>query len=96
MRDEPAACVADRAVGGDPGKRGGSPPVTMKARATEYASGIMASAVRAQAVPGPAGLVRRVWRSYREASQAIQAIFNDYTTLIQPLSLDESLSRCEQ
>jgi|TARA_R110000796_G_scaffold248117_5_gene374456 DNA polymerase-4 len=88
MRDDPRLRGRPLAVGGDPGKRGVVATCNYEARAYGVRSA-MASAYARKLCPDLLIVPPRM-AVYREASQAIQAIFNDYTTLIQPLSLDEA------
>lgn len=88
MRDNPALRGRPMAVGGDPGKRGVIATCNYESRAY----GIHSAMPSAQAIKLCPQLliVPPRMAAYREVSAAIQAIFADYTPLIQPLSLDEA------
>ncbi len=88
MRDDPRLRGRPLAVGGDPGKRGVIATCNYEARAFGVRSA-MASAYAKKLCPDLLIVPPRM-AVYREVSAAIQAIFADYTTLIQPLSLDEA------
>ncbi|PKM31165.1 MAG: DNA polymerase IV [Gammaproteobacteria bacterium HGW-Gammaproteobacteria-11] len=88
MRDDPRLRGRPLAVGGDPGKRGVIATCNYEARAYGVRSA-MASAYAKKCCPDLLIVPPRM-AVYREASQAIQAIFARYTPLIQPLSLDEA------
>ncbi|MBA6418543.1 DNA polymerase IV [Pseudomonas neustonica] len=88
MRDDPRLRGRPLAVGGDPGKRGVISTCNYEARAFGVHSA-MASAYAKRLCPDLLIVPGRM-SVYREASAAIQAIFTDYTDLIQPLSLDEA------
>lgn len=88
MRDDPRLRGRPLAVGGDPGKRGVIATCNYEARAYGVRSA-MASAYAKKLCPELLIVPGRM-SVYREVSQAIQAIFADYTPLIQPLSLDEA------
>lgn len=88
MRDDPRLRGRPLAVGGDPGKRGVIATCNYEARAYGVRSA-MASGYAKKLCPDLLIVPPRM-PVYREASQAIQAIFTDYTPLIQPLSLDEA------
>jgi DNA polymerase-4 len=88
MRDDSRLRGRPLAVGGDPGKRGVVATCNYEARAYGVRSA-MASAYACKLCPDLLIVPPRM-AVYREASQAIQAIFTDYTNLIEPLSLDEA------
>ena len=88
MRDDPSLRGRPLAVGGDPGKRGVVATCNYEARAYGVRSA-MASAYAKKLCPELLIVPPRM-AVYREVSIAIQAIFADYTSLIQPLSLDEA------
>lgn len=88
MRDDPRLRGRPLAVGGDPGKRGVIATCNYEARAYGVRSA-MASAYAKKLCPDLLIVPPRM-AAYREVSEAIQAIFTDYTALIQPLSLDEA------
>ena len=88
MRDDPRLRHRPLAVGGDPGKRGVIATCNYEARAYGVRSA-MASAHARKLCPGLLIVPGRM-SVYREVSVAIQAIFHEYTPLVQPLSLDEA------
>lgn len=88
MRDDPRLRGRPLAVGGDPGKRGVIATCNYEARVYGVRSA-MASGYAKKLCPDLLIVPPRM-AVYREVSQAIQAIFTDYTSLIQPLSLDEA------
>ncbi|MDX9687085.1 DNA polymerase IV [Halopseudomonas formosensis] len=88
MRDDPRLRNRPLAVGGDPGKRGVIATCNYEARAYGVRSA-MASAYAKKLCPDLLIVPGRM-SVYREVSEAIQAIFHDYTPLVQPLSLDEA------
>ena len=88
MRDDPRLRGRPLAVGGDPGKRGVIATCNYEARAYGVRSA-MASGYAKKLCPDLLIVPPRM-AVYREASEAIQAIFTDYTPIIQPLSLDEA------
>jgi DNA polymerase IV len=88
MRDDPRLRGRPLAVGGDPGKRGVIATCNYEARVYGVRSA-MASAYAKKLCPDLLIVPPRM-AAYREVSDAIQTIFNDYTSLIQPLSLDEA------
>jgi DNA polymerase IV len=88
MRDDPRLRGRPLAVGGDPDKRGVIATCNYEARAFGVRSA-MASAYARRLCPDLLIVPPRM-AAYREASQAIHAIFTRFTELIQPLSLDEA------
>ena len=88
MRDDPRLRNRPLAVGGDPGKRGVIATCNYEARAYGVHSA-MASAYAKKLCPDLLIVPGRM-SVYREVSVAIQAIFHEYTPLVQPLSLDEA------
>jgi len=87
-RDFPNLKGKPIAVGGQPDKRGVVATCSYEARAF----GIHSAMPMAQAVKKCPGLIIQPVRMsvYREESKGIQAIFKQYTDVIQPLSLDEA------
>lgn len=88
MRDDPRLRNRPLAVGGDPGKRGVIATCNYEARAYGVHSA-MASAYARKLCPDLLIVPGRM-SVYREVSAAVQAIFHEYTPLVQPLSLDEA------
>ena len=88
MRDDPRLRHRPLAVGGDPGKRGVIATCNYQARAYGVRSA-MASAYAKKLCPDLLIVPVRM-PVYREVSAAIQAMFHEYTPLVQPLSLDEA------
>lgn len=88
MRDDPRLRNRPLAVGGDPGKRGVIATCNYEAR-TYGVHSAMASAYAKKLCPDLLIVPGRM-QVYREVSMAIQAIFHEYTPLVQPLSLDEA------
>ncbi|EZQ18980.1 DNA polymerase IV [Pseudomonas sp. G11-1] len=88
MRDDPRLRNRPLAVGGDPGKRGVIATCNYEARAYGVHSA-MASAYAKKLCPDLLIVPGRM-QVYKEVSVAIQAIFHEYTPLVQPLSLDEA------
>lgn len=88
MRDDPSLLGKPLAVGGRPETRGVVATCNYEARAFGIHSAMpMATALRQ--CPHLV-IVRPRMETYREASKRIQRIFQDYTKLIEPLSLDEA------
>lgn len=87
-RDYPRLRGKPIAVGGQPDKRGVVATCSYEARAF----GIHSAMPMAQAIKKCPQLIIQPVRMavYREESKGIQAIFNQYTEVIQPLSLDEA------
>lgn len=88
MRDDPRLRHRPLAVGGDPGKRGVIATCNYEARSYGVRSA-MASAYAKKLCPDLLIVPGRM-SVYRDVSIAIQAIFHEYTALVQPLSLDEA------
>ncbi|MGZ8287804.1 MAG: DNA polymerase IV [Telluria sp.] len=88
MRDNPALRGVPLAVGGRPDQRGVVATCNYEAR--RY--GIHSAMATAQALKLCPGLVviPPAMEKYRIASRQILAIYNDYTDLVEPLSLDEA------
>ncbi len=96
MRDNPALVGKPLAVGGSPRRRGVVATCNYEARKFGIHSA-MASATARQRCPELI-IIRPDMEKYRLASQQIHEIFQRYTTLIEPLSLDEAyldVSECE-
>jgi DNA polymerase-4 len=88
QRDNPAFKGLPVIVGGDPEKRGVVSAASYEARAFGVHSAMPASQARRLC---PRGIFLPVRMSrYREVSETIFHILQDYTPLIEPLSLDES------
>lgn len=88
MRDNPALKGLPLAVGGSPQNRGVVATCSYEARAFGIHSAMpMATALRQ--CPDLV-IVRPRMDVYREASKAVHRIFQDFTHLIEPLSLDEA------
>ncbi|RAL21530.1 DNA polymerase IV [Lujinxingia litoralis] len=88
MRDDPILRGRPIAVGGDPGRRGVIATANYQARTFGVRSA-MASAYAVRLCPQLIILPSRM-NVYREESQKIRAIFERYTEIIEPLSLDEA------
>jgi DNA polymerase-4 len=88
MRDDPRLRNRPLAVGGDPGKRGVIATCNYEARAYGVRSA-MASAYAKKLCPDLLIVPGRM-SVYKEVSTDIQAMFHEYTALVQPLSLDEA------
>ncbi|RJG16074.1 DNA polymerase IV [Massilia cavernae] len=88
MRDDPALRDVPLAVGGRPDQRGVVATCNYEAR--RY--GIHSAMATAQALKLCPSLVviPPAMDKYRTASRQILAIYNDYTDLVEPLSLDEA------
>lgn len=97
MRDNPELADKPLAVGGSPQRRGVIATCNYKAR--EYGiHSAMASATARQRCPDLI-IIRPDMEKYRIASEQIHEIFQQYTSLIEPLSLDEAyldVSECTQ
>jgi DNA polymerase-4 len=99
MRDDPSLRGRPLAVGGSADRRGVVATCNYEARAFGVRSA-MASAHAKKLCPELLILPPDMPR-YRQAAQAIRAIFHDYTELVEPLSLDEAYldvsgsTRCE-
>ena len=97
MRDNPELAGKPIAVGGLPERRGVVATCNYEARKFGIHSA-MASATARKRCPDLI-IIRPDMEKYRRASQQIHAIFQSYTYLIEPLSLDEAyldVSACEQ
>ncbi|MAY03646.1 MAG: DNA polymerase IV [Gammaproteobacteria bacterium] len=88
IRDDPSLRGLPVAVGGDPGKRGVIATCNYEARKYGVHSA-MASATARRQCPDLI-IIPPSKDKYREASKQMHAIFRDYTSLIEPLSLDEA------
>lgn len=88
MRDDPRLAGRPMAVGGPPERRGVIATCNYEARAFGVHSA-MASR-QALALCPQLLIVRPRFDAYKEASRQIHAILQDYTELIEPLSLDEA------
>ena len=88
VRDNPALKGLPLAVGGNPDRRGVIATASYEARKFGIRSA-MASATALKLCPQLVLITGRM-SAYREASRQMQAIFTDYTDLIEPLSLDEA------
>ena len=96
MRDNPALRGKPIAVGGSPDRRGVVATCNYEAREFGIHSA-MASATARRLCPDLI-IIRTDMEKYRFASSQIHAIFQRYTDLIEPLSLDEAyldVSDCE-
>lgn len=97
MRDNPALKGIPMAVGGSSDRRGVIATCNYEARAFGVRSA-MSSALAKRKCPQLI-LVKPRFEAYREASIAMREIFADYTTMIEPLSLDEAyldVTECQQ
>ena len=88
MRDNPSYRGIPVAVGGDPGKRGVISTCNYEARQFGVRSA-MPSAQAKKVCPNLLIIPGRM-EAYRQASAQIHDIFQSYTDLIEPLSLDEA------
>lgn len=96
MRDNPSLLGKPIAVGGSPKRRGVVATCNYEARKFGIHSA-MASATARIRCPNLI-IVRPDMEKYREASQRIHEIFQNYTAIIEPLSLDEAfldVSNCK-
>jgi len=88
MRDDPSLVELPIAVGGRPGQRGVVATCNYNARAFGVHSAMpMAQALRA--CPNLVVLPTNM-KKYKAESAKVQAIFHEYTHLVEPLSLDEA------
>lgn len=97
MRDNPELAKLPIAVGGSPKRRGVVATCNYEARKYGVHSA-MASATARKLCPDLI-IIRPDMEKYREASGLIHQIFQTYTDLIEPLSLDEAyldVSNCER
>ena len=97
MRDNPELAGKPIAVGGRPDSRGVVATCNYEARKFGIHSA-MAAATARKKCPDLI-IIRPDMEKYREASRQIHTIFNRYTDLIEPLSLDEAfldVTRCEK
>lgn len=88
QRDFPAYQGKPLIVGGDPQNRGVVAACSYEARKFGIRSAM--SAAKAQQLCPEAIFVKPRFEAYREASSIIQAVFLQYTDLVEPLSLDEA------
>ncbi|WP_286786308.1 MULTISPECIES: DNA polymerase IV [Pseudomonas] len=88
MRDDPALANRPLAVGGAADRRGVIATCNYEARAYGVRSAM--SSRHALKLCPDLLIVKPRFEAYREASREIQAIFRDYTEIIEPLSLDEA------
>ena len=96
MRDNPSLVGKPIAVGGSPDRRGVIATCNYDARKFGIHSAL-ASATARKRCPQLI-IIRPDMEKYREASQQIHEIFQQYTDLIEPLSLDEAyldVSECD-
>lgn len=88
IRDDPGLAGLPVAVGGDPGKRGVIATCNYEARKFGIHSA-MASASARRLCPDLI-IIPPSKNKYSEASKQMHKIFKDYTSLVEPLSLDEA------
>ncbi len=88
MRDDPRLAGRPMAVGGAPDRRGVIATCNYEARAFGVRSAL--SSRQALALCPQLLIVRPRFEAYREASLQIRSILQDYSELIEPLSLDEA------
>ena len=88
MRDDPSLVGKPVVVGGDPTGRGVVAAANYEAR--KYGIHSALPAAQARRLCPQTIFLRPEFRRYREESQAIFAIYREYTPLIQTLSLDEA------
>ncbi len=88
QRDHPEYRNKPLIVGGDPGKRGVVAACSYEARKFGIHSAMPSS--RAQRLCPDAIFVKPKIDAYREVSDQLRAIFDQYSDLVEPLSLDEA------
>ncbi|MGA8134261.1 MAG: DNA polymerase IV [Pseudomonas gingeri] len=88
MRDNPSLAGKPMAVGGSADRRGVIATCNYEARAFGVRSAM--SSRHALSLCPDLVIVKPRMDAYKDASKDIQAIFRDYTDLIEPLSLDEA------
>ncbi|MDD9894151.1 MAG: DNA polymerase IV, partial [Gammaproteobacteria bacterium] len=96
MRDNPSLVGKPLAVGGSPERRGVIATCNYEARKFGIHSALAAATARKRCPQ--LIIIRPHMEKYREASRQIHEIFQQYTDLIEPLSLDEAyldVSACE-
>lgn len=96
MRDDPRLGGKPLAVGGTPDRRGVVATCNYEARAFGVRSAM--SSHHAQKLCPDLVFVKPRFEVYKEVSRQIHGIFQDYTELIEPLSLDEAyldVTQCE-
>jgi len=97
MRDNPELANLPIAVGGSPNRRGVVATCNYEARRFGIHSA-MAAATARKLCPDLI-IIRPDMEKYRQASLLIHQVFQNYTQLIEPLSLDEAfldVSECSQ
>ena len=88
QRDNPALRGKPVIVGGDPGSRGVVATCSYEARAFGIHSAM--SSARAYRLCPQAIFVRPRFEAYRDVSLQIRELFQEYTDMVEPLSLDEA------
>ena len=88
QRDNPQLRGKPVIVGGDPGSRGVVATCSYEARQFGIHSAM--SSVRAYRLCPHAFFVRPRFEAYRKVSMQIRELFQEYTDLVEPLSLDEA------
>ena len=88
IRDDPALRGLPVAVGGDPGKRGVIATCNYEAR--KYGVHSAMASVTARRLCPDLIIIPPSKDKYSEASKQMHKIFRDFTSLIEPLSLDEA------